>query len=62
MRLNPKEFEPYTSLAIDFLSFKDIAIQERGLKAAVMYLGAGYDLGLDPKNVIKILIEKCLCL
>jgi hypothetical protein len=40
----PKEFEPYTSLAPDFLSYKDPIIQDRGLKIVTLYLSAGNQL------------------
>ena len=49
-------------LAPDFLSFKDAVVQDRGLKLLVLYLQDGNSLTLDPKQMIKTIIEKCLCL
>ncbi len=62
VKSNPKEFEPYADLATDFLAFKDPVVQDRGLRVLILYLNDGNELNIDPKNMIKTVIEKCLCI
>lgn len=62
VRASPKEFEPYIESSLDFLSYKDLVVQDRGLKILVLFPQDGNPLTVDPKQMIKTLIEKCLCL
>jgi hypothetical protein len=61
VRNSPSEFQPYEDLAIEFLSFNDQVVQDKSLKILALYLGAGNSLSIEPKAMIRTMIEKCLC-
>jgi hypothetical protein len=37
-------------------------VQDRSLKVVILYLSAGFTLSVEPKSMIRTVIEKCLCI
>ena len=37
-------------------------VQDRSLKVVIIYLAAGLNLSIEPRSMIRAVIEKCLCL
>lgn len=60
VRKDPQQYKPHENLTLELISFNDVLVQDRSLKALVIYLEAGNTLSIDAKTMVKALIEKCL--
>ena len=43
------------------ISFNDAMVQDRSLKIVILYLSAGFNLSVEPRSMIRAVIEKCMC-
>lgn len=57
MRQDPQEYKAHESLTVDLIAFNDAIVQDRSLKALVIFLEAGNQISVvDAKTVIKTVI------
>jgi len=49
-------------MTLELISFIDSQVQDKSLKIIIFYLSAGLTLSIDPRTMIKTIIEKCLCI
>jgi len=49
-------------MTLELISFIDSQVQDKSLKIIILYLSAGLTLSIDPRTMIKTIIEKCLCI
>ena len=57
---DPRELKQYEELLPELLSHSNPPIVDKSLKMLSIYLHSGQNLGIDPKVLIKIILEKCL--
>lgn len=62
VKVNPNDFQAYQHLASELLGGNDPIVMNNTLKIIVLYLNAGNSWKKDHKLLIKLLVDKCLCL
>lgn len=57
---DPKELKQYEEVLPEILTFNNASVVDKSLKILSIYLSSGQGLSIDPKVIIKIILEKCL--